>query len=197
MASPKFALWLDLETAGTDPHNDPILEIGAIVTRIDAPFAELATFSCVTRRPSDEGQDVSPYWGPADLDPVVRKMHTTNGLLAEIEAGGGVDLGEAETALIGVLRQIGHRHDFVLAGSGVGHFDRRFLDVQTPQLASWLRYYCLDVGVVRRFLVASGATGALTGLPGQDTKPHRAAADIALHLAEARHYAHLLGCAGF
>jgi oligoribonuclease (3'-5' exoribonuclease) len=53
-----------------------------------------------------------------------------------------------------------------------------------PELESWLRYYSIDVGVLRRTLQIVGRTDLLLAAPG---KGHRAMSDVLLHLDELRH----------
>ena len=176
--------WVDLETVGLDAHHDPILEVGVIVTAGHTPFTELAEAEFVIR---PEGND----WTHR-MNPKVLEMHTGNGLLANVFAS-GVPITEVEQALIGMLDTVGSKHDFVLAGSGVAHFDRRFIDAQMPALSKWLRYYTVDVGVLRRSLAAIGL-GAVVDEAAEvgklgGRKEHRAFGDIESHLAEMRFYA--------
>jgi oligoribonuclease (3'-5' exoribonuclease) len=75
---------------------------------------------------------------------------------------------------------------FMLAGSGVEHFDRRFLKAHMPKLAAMLTWTPLDVGDVRR--LASMAGYKPSGAAPQADKNHRAEDDIRMHLEEARAY---------
>lgn len=188
---PPYLAWIDLETTGTDARQDPILEIGLIVTTSSHPFDVLAQRSIVIR---PDGDSWSHRFGPYVLE-----MHTKNGLLADVFAG-GASMAEAVEEMCAVLDEIGKPHEFVLAGSGVAHFDRRFIDEQMPALSRWLRYYTVDVGVLRRSLVAIGLGSIVeaaetVGNYGA-TKEHRGFADIEGHLAEMRFYADRLALAG-
>lgn len=180
-----FLLWVDLETTGTDESRDPILEIGAIVTDNAYPFHEFGAFETVV--------DPGTVTWDARLGDYVREMHTKNGLLADIEAGKGCDIQTAESAVIDVLRQLGEPHQFMLAGSGTGHFDRRFLAEQMPKLHGWLSYPNADVGNLRRFIKFAGRddltrAGLTYEGDAHKDKPHRAMDDIRDHLAEAVAY---------
>ncbi len=188
---PPYLAWIDLETTGVDAHQDPILEIGLIVTTSSHPFEEVAQRSIVVRPAGDS-------WSHR-FSPKVLEMHLVNGLLADVFAEGAT-VAEVEEELCGLLDSIGKRHEFVLAGSGVAHFDRRFIDAQLPELSRWLRYYTVDVGVLRRSLVAIGLGSIVeaaetVGNYGA-TKQHRGLADIEGHLAEMRFYAERLAIAG-
>lgn len=172
----KALLWVDLETTGSDKEADEIIEIGAIVTDFD--YVEAGRYHAVCL-PSDVGL------ARLRNNPVVLKMHTANGLLADLEAGRGVSLEAAEDDMVLWLRDYSD-HQLMLAGSGVGHFDRGFITRDMPALSAKLSYPNLDIGVVRRFLALAGVLPAKSDKTGK--KNHRAFDDIALHLAEARQY---------
>jgi oligoribonuclease len=125
------------------------------------------------------------------MNPFVREMHMSNGLLDDIEKY-GEPITDVEEYLTLALSHEGEPGDFILAGSGVSHFDRRFIEAQMPQLAKWLRYYNIDVGVLRRTLELCGRDDLL--LPKQD-KTHRALDDALLHLEELRFVRAALGSA--
>jgi oligoribonuclease (3'-5' exoribonuclease) len=131
---------------------------------------------------------VGNYEWHVTFDPVVQKMHDVNGLWAELSEG--EPLNWVEDDAIAFLQQFGGKHDFILCGSGVSHFDRRFLKSWMPRFEKWFRYYAIDVGVLRRSLELIGRSDAL--LPKQD-KAHRALADARYHLEEMRHIKKVLG----
>lgn len=113
-------LWLDLETTGTDETKDSIIEIGCVLT--DADLNEIGTFTMYVE-PTDEAL------GRLLRNEVVREMHAANGLLDLIADpdGAAVRPHEAASELLGWLdsHSVGK---VAIAGSGVAHFDRRFLD---------------------------------------------------------------------
>lgn len=169
-------LWCDLETAGLDESTDSILEVAVVVTRPD-----------LTELESYESAIWPGHWGSMTaelpfIEPEVVRMHTDSGLL-DACALSGVPLHEAEGRICSILGDLGVPPEFVLAGSGVSHFDRRFINRQMPGLASWLRYYPIDVGVLRRTLELFGHGDLIGSAP---LKPHRAMADIRLHIEEFR-----------
>jgi oligoribonuclease (3'-5' exoribonuclease) len=43
----------------------------------------------------------------------------------------------AKADIIGLFQSLGNKHDFILCGSGVSHFDRRFLAEHMPRLTKW------------------------------------------------------------
>ena len=188
-ARPKWFAWIDLETNGLDPRDNPILEVGMVVTPTSIPFNEIATYESAVEPSSDQ----HPTWRD-DMDSFVVKMHTVNGLLLDIESGNGASIRRVEKEMIEVLADFGRPHQFMLAGSGVGHFDARFLQAQMPEFYKWLQYPCLDVGVIRRAFSFSGRRDLDkygSTFSSRGGKPHRGLADVQDHLAEFRAYAQI------
>lgn len=184
MAQAKFFFWCDLETTGLDQNHDPIIEIGVVVTEVAPPCVELASYTANILPEDDSWRD--------RMNTYVTEMHTTNGLLADIEST-GKPIREVEIEIIDLLSTIGRPHNFMLAGSGVSHFDRRFIGAQMPGLDKWLQYPSMDVGTVRRGFTFCGRqelTCFGETFAGGD-KPHRGLADVRDHLNEWRKYAAL------
>ena len=170
---------IDLETTGTDENAGSILEVGVIVVGPDLVVLDVAAWL------------VHPYPDHlANMDPVVVEMHRTSQLLAELEAGDNVHLLEdVDRELAALLDRFTVDGRVALAGSGVGHFDSRWLRRHLPNASKRLTYWTIDVGVVRRFL------RDLCGWdvpPLNDEKPHRALDDALLHLAEMRAFRDVL-----
>jgi oligoribonuclease len=182
MAPATHLLWLDLETTGVDESADPILEIGAILTSIEPPFAELAEAQVVT------GAGLDPDWRDR-MNATVLEMHTGNGLLAAVAESRSTVADAAQRIIAQLLEPHTRPHRVLLAGSGVGHFDRRFVAAQMPALDAWLQYPCLDVGVIRRGFGIVGRPDLVPASGQGAAKPHRALEDARLHLTEWRHYA--------
>ena len=178
-------LWVDLETTGTEEDKDDIIEVGSILT--DFEFNTLDEFEIAVR-------PTAGALARMMFNPIVREMHTNNGLLEECLNSKDT----IEYAQEVMLRWMNHainkkstrgpveKFRFMLAGSGVGHFDRRFIRQHMPKLDKLLSHGPLDVGAVRRFLKVSDVE--LATVPSSDAKNHRALDDIRLHLEEARAY---------
>lgn len=177
MSAPANLLWLDLETTGSNPETDLILEVGVVLTT--SSLEELQRYECVVRQvDAEKALDASL--------PVIQDMHRASGLWEDVVTGlMQPPLFEIEGDIISIAKDLTpDDHALVLAGSGVGHFDLRFVQAQMPQLAALLAYYVIDVGVLRRALDMWGHSEMLLQDP---VKPHRALADAVLHLQEARH----------
>lgn len=163
--------WIDLETLGTDERTDPIVEVACIVTDMD--LNELDLYD-VTIRPNG-------WPRRATMSAEVAKMHAASGLLDAIDSGQRI--ATVDAALATMLDRWTEGGSLPLAGSGVGHFDGRFIRAQMPETAKRLTYWAMDIGAVRRFATQ------VCGLDDRvlDTvKTHRALDDVRHHLAEAR-----------
>ena len=108
--------WIDLEMTGLDPARHTIVEIACLITDDDLQLIE-------------EGPDLVVHASPeqlADMDDVVRTMHTRSGLLAEIEAS-TLTLADAGAQTLAFLQShIPEARTVPLAGNSIGT-DRRFL----------------------------------------------------------------------
>src|ERR1017187_4736601 len=168
-------LWTDLETAGSsETEGDEIIEIGCVLTTYD--LEEVSSYTSLVRP--------SPLaLGRLLQNEVVRKMHTTNGLLDDV-----LDLSSAETfkphyvtrELLTWLGKSGaQKGKTAIAGSGVGHFDSRFIRKYMPQLMpDFCHYWVIDIGNIRRawdMWVGTDVSAA------NDNKTHRALDDARCH----------------
>lgn len=168
-------LWLDLETTGSDETKDSIIEVGCILTTYD--LNAVGEFQAVVT-PEPLG------YGRMMLNPTVRAMHEANNLLWELSEGNGRRPHEVTNDLMRWLADSGASQGrTVLAGSGVGHFDRRFIARYMPQLDRFLRYWCIDIGVIRR--AHEMWVGSVVSTENEN-KTHRAIDDVWCHLKEAR-----------
>lgn len=171
-------LWIDLETTGSSRTQDCIIEVGVILTTSD--LTELGWYDALIR-PTDEGL------GRMLRNPVVREMHTNNGLLNEILNNEHLkNPFVAGEEIISWATDLGAREGrTVIAGSGVGHFDKDFIHKFMPNLGNFCRHWLIDVGSTRRqheMWVGTEVSKA------NDSKTHRAIDDVRCHLDEARAY---------
>lgn len=171
-------LWVDLETTGTDEKTGKILEIGAIVTDDSHELNELAELSVV--------EPLKCPWQHLDTQ-VVFDMHMANGLIADCVAAykdfNERVLGGVQITFHQFINEHFPKGKIPLAGSGVGHFDRRWI-VEQLGFGSRLTYWSYDIGCVRRFLQLANVE--LPGYTAPENKAHRGLDDVKDHLAEAR-----------
>ena len=172
-------LWLDLETTGDQPGVDEIVEVAAIRTGRD--LVEQDTFTGIVP-PSPFG------FGRIESNPIVRDMHITSGLLAELRAADAGGQGFVSGNVLAGVEQLllswfPDDVQITIAGSGVAAFDIPMIRVAMPALAARLTYFSLDVGPLRRFYhLANGRH--LVEVNKQKT--HRAMDDVLCHLEEGR-----------
>lgn len=164
-------LWLDLETTGLEPDTEQVLEVGAILTKED--LEEVARFHVVVR-----------YEG-GDLHPRVRAMHEANGLLTACSYSTFTEEQVGTLLHDWIVYLVEGGEKVTLAGSGVAHFDRKWIDYKWPQVARLLNYYVIDVGIMRRANLLAGIP--MPVVPESSThKSHRAMGDVRAHLTEMR-----------
>jgi oligoribonuclease len=171
-------VWIDCEMTGLDLVKDALIEVAVLVT--DSELNVLG-----------EGIDVvvAP---PADLLPglltdmveVVRQMHTTSGLLAEL--ADGIPLAEAEQRILAYVKQhVPEAGKAQLAGNSVGT-DRGFLARDMPELEQHLHYRIVDVSSIKE-LARRWYPRVYFNAP-KKTGNHRALGDIRDSIAELRYY---------
>ena len=168
-------VWIDLEMTGLDPDVDAIVEIATIIT--DGQLAQV-----------ERGPDLlvaAPQEALAQMDDVVRGMHTTSGLLDALrDTHRSVAEAEAET-LAFVRTHVPEPAMAPLAGNSV-HADRMFLRRSMPTLEAHLHYRNVDVSTLKE-LARRWRPALLEQAPDKQDR-HRALDDIVESIAELRFY---------
>jgi len=167
-------VWIDLEMTGLNPRQDVILEIASIVTEPDLEVVA-------------EGPCLPVHWPEeilARMKPIVRNMHTKNGLIERVREA-TLRLSEAERQTMQFLREHCTEKASPLCGNTVW-MDRVFLMGQMPQVDAFLHHRVVDVSSLKE-LARRWRPDALQNAP---TKPdsHRALDDIRASVEELRHY---------
>src|SRR4051794_15716403 len=156
---------MDLEMTGLDPATHTIVEIATIVTDDDLEVVA-------------EGPDLVVHQPPealAQMDDVVRTMHTGSGLLKAIEAS-TISLADAGAQTLAFIKQhVPETRTIPLCGNSIGT-DRRFLATQLPEIEEHLHYRSVDVSTIKE-LVRRWYPGELEAVPRKATA-HRALDDI-------------------
>ncbi|MGM0384948.1 MAG: oligoribonuclease [Actinomycetota bacterium] len=167
-------VWIDCEMTGLDAGADALIEVAVVVTD-----SELNAV--------DSGIDVVIAPPPAALDSmvdIVRQMHTSSGLLDELEHG--LTMEEAQRQVMAYLRRhVPNSGKVPLAGNSVGT-DRVFLERNMPEVVSHLHYRVIDVSSIKE-LARRWYPRAYFASPDK-TGGHRALADILESIAELRYY---------
>ncbi|MBO3679478.1 oligoribonuclease [Streptomyces sp. NEAU-YJ-81] len=167
-------VWIDCEMTGLSLANDALIEVAALVTDSELNI-------------QGEGVDIvvrPPAEALVTMPEVVREMHTTSGLLAELE--GGTTLEDAQEQVLAYIREhVPEAGKAPLCGNSVGT-DRGFLLRDMPTLESYLHYRIVDVSSIKE-LARRWYPRAYFNSPKKNGN-HRALADIHESIAELRYY---------
>jgi oligoribonuclease len=167
-------VWIDCEMTGLDLERDALIEIACLVT--DGELNIL-----------DEGVDViikPPPEAVDEMSDVVRVMHTTSGLLAEL--GEGVTIDEAQEIVLSyVAIHISEPRRVPLCGNSIAT-DRAFIARDMPELDAYLHYRMVDVSSIKE-LARRWYPRAYFASPDKQGG-HRALADITESVQELRYY---------
>jgi len=167
-------VWIDCEMTGLSLERDALIEVAALVT--DFELNQLGDGVDLVVRPPAEALE--------QMDDFVRGMHTTSGLLDELERG--VTLEEAQAQVLAYVRTwVPESRKAPLGGNTVGT-DRNFLARDMPELESHLHYRIIDVSSVKE-LARRWYPRAYFNAPAK-SGGHRALADIRESIAELRYY---------
>ena len=130
-------VWIDCEMTGLDIERDALIEIACVVTDSDLNLL-------------DDGIDLiikPPAEALDQMSDVVRDMHTTSGLLADL--AGGMTLPEASDAVLSYVKHhVREARKVPLCGNSIAT-DRWFIARDMPELDNWLHYRMIDVSSVK------------------------------------------------
>jgi oligoribonuclease len=160
---------------GLDPARDVIVEIATLITDDDLEIVA-------------EGPDLVMAASAdvlAGMSDLVRKMHTSSGLLDAITAS-TVTLDDAGAQTLAFLKEhIAEPGVVPLCGNTIAT-DRRFLAAYLPDIENWLHYRSIDVSTVKE-LCRRWYPKALADAPVKKGG-HRALDDIRESIEELRYY---------
>jgi oligoribonuclease len=170
---------MDLEMTGLDPVHNVIVEIATIVT--DDNLNIVAEGPDLVLRATPEQLD--------DMDDVVRRMHTTSGLLTAI-GNSTVTVEHAAAATLEFIKShVPTAGSVPLCGNSIA-MDRRFLRHYMPALDEYFHYRTVDVSTLKE-LCKRWYHDLYTARP-QKVTAHRALDDIRESIAELVYYRELL-----
>jgi oligoribonuclease len=167
-------VWIDCEMTGLSLEHDALIEVAALVT--DFELNQLGDGVDLVIKPSAESL--------AQMDDFVRNMHTSSGLLEELD--GGTTMEDAQQQVLAYIREwVPDARKAPLGGNTVAT-DRGFLARDMPELESHLHYRIIDVSSIKE-LSRRWYPRAYFGAPAK-SGGHRALADIRESIAELRYY---------
>ncbi|WP_029252466.1 oligoribonuclease [Paraoerskovia marina] len=171
-------VWIDCEMTGLDLDADVLVEVAAVVT--DSELNVLGEGVDVVIRPPDAALD--------QMNDFVREMHTTSGLITELEAGTTIE--DAQAQVLAYIRAwVPEAGKAPLAGNSVGT-DRGFLERAMPELVEHLHYRIVDVSSIKE-LARRWYPRVYFASP-EKTGGHRALGDILDSIDELRYYREIL-----
>lgn len=167
-------VWIDCEMTGLSLEADALIEIAALVTDYDLNVL-------------GDGVDIIIKPPQAALDQMnefVTNMHTTSGLITELDSG--VTLKEAEDQVLEFIRSYAPEpRKAPLAGNSIAT-DRAFIARDMTELDDWLHYRMVDVSSIK-VLAKQWYPRAYFNAPEKGGN-HRALADIIESIEELRYY---------
>ncbi|GAA1919194.1 oligoribonuclease [Nocardioides marmoribigeumensis] len=167
-------MWIDCEMTGLSTTADALVEIAALVTDFDLNVLGEGV-DLIIKPPAEALEQMVPF---------VRDMHTSSGLLEELDQG--TTLADAEEQVLAYVRdQCPDGSRPPLAGNSVGT-DRLFLARDMPQLDEFLHYRIVDVSSIKE-LARHWYPRAYFAAPAKHGN-HRALADIQESIEELRYY---------
>ncbi len=167
-------VWIDCEMTGLELGRDALVEVAALVT--DSELTVLGDGVDVVIKPPQEALDGMPE--------VVRAMHTSSGLLDELDAG--TTLLDAQAQVLAyVTEHVPTARKAPLAGNSV-YVDRAFLSRDMPALDEHLHYRLVDVSSIKE-LVRRWFPRVYFNSPSKHGG-HRALADIRESIEELKFY---------
>ena len=167
-------VWIDCEMTGLNLEHDALIEVAVLVT--DSELNVLGDGVDVVIKPPDAALETMPE--------VVRAMHTSSGLLAELPHGR--TLAEAEELVLAHIKEwVPEPGKTPLAGNSVAT-DRGFLARDMEKVDAYLHYRIVDVSSIKE-LARRWYPRAYYSAPAKSGN-HRALADIQESIAELRYY---------
>ena len=165
-------VWLDMEMTGLDPEVCVPLQVAIVITT--AELQELDSMELTIWQPEEQ---------LARMQPIVRKMHTENGLTEAVRKA-EVSAHEAERKMLAMIARWTKPGEGILAGNSI-HQDRRFLAAYFPAVNGYLHYRMVDVSTIKELARRWYGTDVLFS---KNASQHTALSDIRESIRELDHY---------
>jgi oligoribonuclease len=167
-------VWIDCEMTGLDLEVDELVEVAVVITDYDLVPVDPG-FEVVIKPDQTAWEHMTDF---------VREMHTTSGLIEEIQKG--KTLAEAEYEVLEyILKFVPDGQSAPLAGNTIGT-DRMFLSKFMPRVDSHLHYRSVDVSSIKE-LTRHWFPRIYFSAPPKNGG-HRALADILESIRELDYY---------
>ena len=164
---------------GLDVERDALIEVAVVITDGDLRIVDPGMDVLIT--PPAEALD--------NMNDFVRNMHTSSGLLDDLQTS-AVSMEEAtEQVLSYIKRFVPQQGKALLAGNSVGT-DKMFLEANMPSVIDHLHYRLVDVSSIKE-LAKRWYRAAFTEAPDKHGG-HRALADILESIQELEYYRRVL-----
>lgn len=167
-------VWIDCEMTGLSLEADALIEVAALVTDYDLNVL-------------GDGIDLvikPPQAALEQMNDFVTQMHTTSGLITELDAG--LSLRDAEEQVLEYIREfVKEPGKAPMAGNTIGT-DRAFLARDMTELEGYLHYRVIDVSSIKE-LARRWFPRAYFAAPSKGGQ-HRALVDIQESIEELRYY---------
>lgn len=133
----EYILWCDVETTGLDEQEKEILEIAAIITKMDGTIVGNPFKSLVHHN------NISTVIQKADE--IARNMHTSNGLFEELWLNGGDDLTTIDNKIIDWINDNVGKESILYFGGRSITLDRNFTRINLPRFYSRITHMSIDL----------------------------------------------------
>ena len=162
--------WIDIETTGTNPQSDKILQIAVIVT--NNKFEIIEQHEWVIKHDMNEAYNKANKY--------VQEMHLQTNLWVRLETE-GIELQEADIKMTRILTNLYNGYKINIGGNSV-HFDNAFIQAQMPLTANLVSHRVLDISAVLQYF---RVTGNKVTLPKHEVS-HDAMDDILWTITQAK-----------
>lgn len=165
----KYLLWVDLEATSLNTDTATCLEIGAVLTSLDAKTIYGRGFTSVRQAP--EAYEQIDEWVSTNIPKAIDDSMCASASVAKVDQWLNMWLD------VIIRANSMTAPTFHLAGNSVW-YDRAIIRHQFPKLHERLHYRQLDVSSIQIFMDAAHPTNPDTRLNMEKKKSHRAVKDI-------------------
>jgi oligoribonuclease len=167
-------VWIDCEMTGLDLGVDELVEVAVVVT--DSDLTPVHAGFTIVIKPSDAAL--------ANMGEFVTAMHTSSGLITELDAGHSLEDAEAQV-LTYINEHVPEGQKPPMSGNSIGT-DRAFVAKYMPTLNARLHYRNIDVSSMKE-MARRWFPRVYFNSPAKDGG-HRALADILESIRELDYY---------